>query len=82
MSPKPVIVLKVLLENTLVDCEFQGATDGGNFNIVAIGEIFTNKRPVQRQQVIYGALGEQISSGEIHAVNIKTFTREEWNSRN
>jgi acid stress-induced BolA-like protein IbaG/YrbA len=78
MSPEDV---KILLENTLFDCEFQVATDGGHFNIVAIGEIFTNKRPVQRQQVIYGALGEQISSGEIHAVNIKTFTREEWNSR-
>ena len=79
MSPEDV---KILLENTLFDCEFQVATDGGHFNIVAIGEIFTNKRPVQRQQAIYGALGEQISSGEIHAVNIKTFTREEWNSRN
>ena len=78
MSPEDV---KILLENTLFDCEFQVATDGGHFNIVAIGEIFTNKRPVKRQQLIYGALGEQISSGEIHAVNIKTFTREEWNSR-
>jgi acid stress-induced BolA-like protein IbaG/YrbA len=58
------------------------ATDGGHFNIVAIGEIFSNKRPVQRQQVIYGALKEQISSGEIHAVNMKTFTPDEWNSRN
>jgi acid stress-induced BolA-like protein IbaG/YrbA len=79
MSPEDV---KILLENTLLDCEFEVASDGGHFDIVAIGEIFTNKRPVQRQQVIYGALGEQISSGEIHAVNIKTFTREEWNSRN
>ena len=78
MSPEDV---KILLENTLLDCEFEVASDGGHFDIVAIGEIFTNKRPVQRQQVIYGALGEQISSGEIHAVNIKTFTREEWNSR-
>jgi acid stress-induced BolA-like protein IbaG/YrbA len=79
MSPEDV---KILLEKALPDCECQVATDGGHFNIVAIGEIFSNKRPVQRQQVIYGALKEQISSGEIHAVNMKTFTPDEWNSRN
>ena len=79
MSPEDV---KTLLEKVLPDCEFQVATDGGHFNIVAIGEIFSNKRPVQRQQIIYGALKEQISSGEIHAVNMKTFTPDEWNSRN
>ena len=79
MSPEDV---QTLLEKALPDCECQVATEGGHFNIVAIGEIFLNKRPVQRQQVIYGALKEQISSGEIHAVNMKTFTPDEWNSRN
>ena len=79
MSPEDV---QTLLEKALPDCEFQVETDGGHFNIVAIGEIFSNKRPVQRQQIIYGALKEQISSGEIHAVNMKTFTPDEWNSRN
>ena len=78
MSPEDV---KTLLEQARPDCECQVETDGGHFNIVAIGEVFSNKRPVQRQQVIYGALKEQISSGEIHAVNMKTFTPDEWNSR-
>ena len=53
MSPEDV---KTLLEKALPDCECQVATDGGHFNIFAIGEIFSNKRPLQRQQVIYGAL--------------------------
>ena len=43
--------------------------------------MFEGKRPVQRQQVIYGALNEQISSGVIHAVNMKTFTQAEWENR-
>ena len=50
-------------------------------NIVAIGDLFEGKRPVQRQQQIYAALNEQISSGAIHAVNMKTFTHQEWNDR-
>ena len=78
MSPEEV---QALLESALPDCQFQAATDGGHFNIVAIGDLFEGKRPVQRQQVIYGALNEQISSGVIHAVNMKTFTQSEWENR-
>ena len=78
MNPDDV---KVLLENALPDCQFQVETDGGHFNIVAIGDLFEGKRPVQRQQHIYAALNEQISSGAIHAVNMKTFTHQEWNDR-
>ena len=78
MSPEEV---QALLESALPRCEFQVATDGGHFNIVAISDMFEGKRPVQRQQVIYGALNEQISSGVIHAVNMKTFTQAEWENR-
>ena len=78
MSPEEV---QALLESALPDCEFQVATDGGHFNIVAIGDMFEGKRPVQRQQLVYGALNEQISSGVIHAVNMKTFTQAEWENR-
>jgi acid stress-induced BolA-like protein IbaG/YrbA len=78
MNPDDV---KVLLENALPDCLFQVETDGGHFNIVAIGDLFEGKRPVQRQQQIYVALNEKISSGAIHAVNMKTFTHQEWNDR-
>ncbi len=78
MSPEEV---QALLERALPECQFQVATDGGHFNIVAIGDLFEGKRPVQRQQVIYGALNEQISSGVIHAVNMKTFTQTEWENR-
>lgn len=78
MSPEEV---QALLERALPECQFQVSTDGGHFNIVAIGDLFEGKRPVQRQQVIYGALNEQISSGVIHAVNMKTFTQTEWENR-
>ena len=70
--------VKDLLEKQLVDCEIRVEVDGSHVNIIAIGDIFKGKRIVQRQQLVYAALQEQIASGVIHAVNMKTFTNEEW----
>jgi acid stress-induced BolA-like protein IbaG/YrbA len=70
--------VKDLLEKQLVDCEIRVEVDGSHVNIIAIGDIFKGKRTVQRQQLVYAALQEQIASGVIHAVNMKTFTSEEW----
>jgi len=70
--------VKDLLEKQLVECEIRVEVDGSHVNIVVIGDIFEGKRTVQRQQLVYAALQEQIASGVIHAVNMKTFTSEEW----
>ena len=78
MNPEDV---KTLLEAALTDCQIQVESEGSHFNIVAVGEIFEGKRAVQRQQIVYAALNEQISSGAIHAVNMKIFTHQEWQQR-
>ena len=70
--------VKDLLEKQLVDCEIRVEVDGSHVNIIVIGDTFKGKRTVQRQQLVYAALQEQIASGVIHAVNMKTFTSEEW----
>lgn len=70
--------VKDLLEKQLLDCEIRVEVDGSHVNIIAVGKVFEGKRTVQRQQVVYAALQEQIASGVIHAVNMKTFTNEEW----
>lgn len=77
MNPDEV---KVILEGALPGCQFQVEGDGSHFNIVAVGDVFDGQRAVQRQQTIYKVLNQQISSGEIHAVNMKTFTHAEWES--
>ncbi len=44
-----------------------------------ISEQFSGLRPVQKQQLVYAAgLGEAISSGVIHAVQLQTLTPAEW----
>ena len=78
MNPEDV---KILLENALTDCQIQVESEGSHYNIVAVGDLFEGKRAVQRQQMVYGALNEQISSGAIHAVNMKIFTHQEWQQR-
>ena len=57
--------VKDLLEKQLPDCEIRVEVDGSHVNIIAVGNV-------------YAALQEQIASGVIHAVNMKTFTNEEW----
>ena len=73
--------VKAHLENTLLDCLIQVESQGNHFNVVVVGDIFDGKRAVQRQQLVYTALNEQISSGVIPAVTMKLFTQQEWDQR-
>ena len=70
--------IKSLLEETLNDCQITVEVEGSHVNLVVVGDVFIGKRPVQRQQLVYGALKEQIASGVVHAVNMKTYTTQEW----
>lgn len=67
-----------LLEKTLSDCQIEVDSQGSHFNVLVVGDLFEGKRAVQRQQLIYAVLNESISSGAIHAVNMKLFTPHEW----
>jgi len=75
------VQLKALVEAHLEGCEVKVSGEGANYDIIAIGDVFSGLRAVQKQQLVYGALGEQISSGAVHAVNIATFTPQEWSAR-
>jgi acid stress-induced BolA-like protein IbaG/YrbA len=70
-----------LLEKTLSDCQIEVDSQGSHFNVLVVGDLFEGKREVQRQQLIYAVLNESISSGAIHAVNMKLFTPQEWRHR-
>ena len=78
MEPQEV---KELLDSGLEQCEVEVAGEGSHFDILVIGEVFADMRPVQKQQLVYGVLSEQIADGSIHAVNIRTFTPTEWQSK-
>lgn len=75
MHPQEV---KARLEDHLADCEFFIQGEGCNFQVTAVSERFAGMTPVKRQQLIYGALNEEISSGALHAISIRTYTPEQW----
>ncbi len=70
--------IKRLLQAALLDCDINVESEGSHLNVTVVGEVFEGKRPVQRQQLVYGALNEQIASGAVHAVNMKLCTPDEW----
>lgn len=51
--------------------------DGYHFEAVVISNAFNGKRPVARQQLVYATVQNHISSGELHALSLKTLTPEE-----
>ena len=70
--------VKSILNQQLTGCDIKVEVDGSHVNIIVIGDIFEGKRAVQRQQIVYAVLREHIASGVIHAVNMKTYSNQEW----
>ena len=70
--------VKSLLESELADCEIEVKSDGSHFEVTVIGEIFAGMSPLNKQRTVNKVLMDHITSGAIHAVNIKTFTPDEW----
>lgn len=51
-----------------------------HFKIVVVSDEFENMRPVQRHQLIYKVLTEEMKL--IHAIAIHPFTKKEWDKKN
>ena len=75
MQPEEV---KGLISAGLPDCEVSVTGDGSHFQAIVVGDVFADKTPVQKQQLVYATLGDRITSGELHALSIKTYTPAEW----
>ncbi|MEO8418355.1 MAG: BolA/IbaG family iron-sulfur metabolism protein [Methylophilaceae bacterium] len=54
--------------------------DGQHFEAVIVSPLFTGKNMVQQHQLVYQALGDRMRA-EIHALSMRTFTPEAWNTR-
>lgn len=56
--------------------------DGSHFEAVIVSADFAGKSRIQRQQLVYKALGGRMESGEVHALSMRTLTPEEWQQQN
>ena len=78
MDPEEITAL---IEQNLPGARAEVSTDGqGHYEATVVSVAFAGKRSLQRHQLVYGTLGELVGR-EIHALAVKTYTPEEWDSR-
>ena len=66
---------------TVLPCDkLEVKGDGQHFEAVIVSGEFRGKNMVQQHQLVYQALGERMRE-EIHALSMKTYTPEDWASR-
>lgn len=51
---------------------------GDHYQAVVVSTAFAGKSPIQQHQLVYGTLREEMASGAIHALALKTYTPETW----
>lgn len=75
--------IKQIIENGIEKCTaiIEG-DDGKHYSAIVISPAFSGKNRVQKQQLVYATLNKHIADGTLHAISIKTFTPEEWDSHN
>ena len=71
------IEIKELIEHSISCQSVEVRGDGNHFEAVIVSQEFIGKRPVARQQLVYATVQDKISSGELHALSLKTMTPEE-----
>ena len=50
--------------------------------VVLVRVVFESRHlPVQRQQMVYSGINDLIADGSLHAVNIQTYTSEEFSGK-
>ena len=65
------------LEQGIEDSEVIMEGDGCNCSAVIVSSAFDGLSLLQRQRLVLGLVKEEIKSGELHALSVKTFTPEE-----
>lgn len=70
--------LHALLEQAFPKAYIDVKHSGNHYSITVVDDVFVGKKTVQRQQLVYSVLQKEITSGSIHAVQIKTYSNQEW----
>lgn len=80
MQPEEI---KSVIETEIADARVEDiSSDGKHTAIVIVSPAFEGLTPVKRQQLVYSVLNDAISSGAIHALQMKTLTPAQWADQN
>jgi acid stress-induced BolA-like protein IbaG/YrbA len=63
-----------LIRNGLPGADVEVSGDGSHFEAVVVSDAFEGLTPIKKQRLVMDTVREQIASGELHALSIKTLT--------
>jgi stress-induced morphogen len=75
--------IETMIKAELPDAQVQvqDLTGGGDhYQVTVVSSQFAGKGLVQQHQLVYGALRQAMSTEAIHALALKTYTPEIWQS--
>jgi len=78
ISPQQI---EAMIKAELPDAQIQvqDLTGGGDhYQVTVVSSQFAGKGLVQQHQLVYGALRQAMSTEAIHALAVKTYTPETW----
>ncbi len=70
-----------LIRRGLPGAEVQVSGDGSHFDAIVVSEAFEGLAPLKKQRLVMDTVKEQITSGELHALSIKTLTPAQWSAQ-
>jgi len=75
MEPKEI---ERILKETLNLEEVYAQGENAHFGVIVVNDEIAQLSRVKQQQMIYAPLMSYFETGEIHALTIKTYTKEKW----
>jgi acid stress-induced BolA-like protein IbaG/YrbA len=76
--PMDIQAIRQLLAQQFPGAHIEADFEGSHLNVLLVSDVFVGLSPVKKQQRVYAVLNEKIASGEVHAVNMKTLTPDQW----
>jgi acid stress-induced BolA-like protein IbaG/YrbA len=73
--------IQAMIQRGLPDAEVQVSGDGRHFDAVVVSEAFAGKSLLEQHRLVYATLGNKMG-GDIHALTVRTYTREQWAQTN
>lgn len=74
--------IRALIEQGLPQAEVVvEGDDGVHFEAVVIDPGFVGKSMIEQHRIVFALLGDRVQNGTIHALSLKTFTPEQWQSK-
>ena len=72
-----LVEIQKKLESNIDQSQLTLEGDGCNCSAVVVSPIFQGLSLLQRQRIVLSVVSEEIKSGELHALSVKTYTPNE-----